>query len=1492
MYGASPGRSTPRRRSAVRWLLAVAIAASALASYAAIPSAAPGVAATPVSHLLPPPTPAEAPTHHPVAAAHAATPPTTAPGRWTTPHVAFQAPGPHPQSWGSRTPPGAPTPVNPADGIVDGVNWSQLEQRCYGVWPTRGGQAQYYPSCYGHDEPGLAPYSNLAGSGGNVTWLVTLPIDRSPTHNQSNLYSAVWFGMTLNDPYAWMNQCFLELQFYPDSSWSVATGTVEGTWVAAAVAWQIEASTGAENPCFYAPLMLDGTPGSYFAMTQGDAINVTMTGWTGSAIGENLTITDATSGAVSTLTLYNVSGNYPLDPAYSTNSWSNSLWWTPGGETPVSFAFETGHAGNPNFRSNNSFGGCSPGAPWMIRPPTFFNATARENTTQVGFTQDLGGLAFIDGSDLFGSFPYTCLGHETSAYCSYPWFSFSCPNGGYNFGATDYNGLTTADFGQSTEYRTRPTTDAAGLAYYAPTNFSVPGCGNPTYTVSVSTSGVGSGSVTFLNATLTSGIGTFPYLRPGSYSIAAWASPGWTFNGWGRSAGVTVLDPTNPYTNIHVTGSGTVSAQFAPVGSLLTLATNVTFASATPGAMVSFVPGFAADKYGDGHSSGTVTLAAGAVRVLNPGLYTVQALPPPGFNFTGWTTSQPSVVSVSAPGFPVTALDVASGSNTTVTATFARSSAVAAVLMFSPNAADTVVLNGTNYTGGFGAVALPVGTYSLSYLGAPGAQFETWILGGSSILTNFSSATWLTVEAGTSTVSPSDFAIQLVTLNDTGGNGTITWNSASNSSAVAVPSGTTIPVNVSESSFPGFSVLATPPAASMFSGWSVDQPSVAHFVNRLAYSTRVIFNSTGVTPITITASYRTGLPALLHVAISPIGAGTLSIGFAPGLANGGSVNSSTGPVVVVERPNAGFVVAGLSVDNLSVANRTASANPLTTPWTASVWLVDVAGDTTLSATFAPVKYPVTFVADSAIGTPTASVNGTTLGQGDTVWLPNGTYSLSASLPPDDFFTTWNTSWGRLNVTAPTNLLTTVRVSGPGTLYALSFVFPGSILVSAAVSPASASILPTGSVVFNATVGCWVVSCPAANVTYSWSISDPTAGSLNRTNGNSVQFTGAHVFGGTGVWVNATLNGTTVESGVSFVSVVPALTGVALTPPSASIFSGQSVGFVPVLSCTAGVTCPAGATFATRLGDTSLGVASSNVTYPVTFSSYPGVVGTENVTVLATLNGVTLGAVAQVAVALPLLTSVAVAPLAVTTPVGTSANLTATPACSAALLCPSGATFAWTLSPAALGTLSVSTGPMVTFTAGSFAGRGTVNVSATLNGVTVSAVSVSLNVTASTSAFTLDSVAISPSELTLAVGAVGQFTATPACTPSPCPSGVVVTWSLAGGVGSIAPLSGAATNVTGSTAGSGRLFANATLNGVTVQGSPATVAVTGGGGSKSSSTPVWENPLLWVAVVVVLVVVIAAALLMRRSPPSTTSPGPPAGAAESPPSAGSSTGTPK
>jgi hypothetical protein len=1486
------------RHRAERAIAVVVLCAVLIGSYAALPSAA-GASIPPTTPLEGASASASAPTPSPTPAVVPSPAPLALPS-WVTPRVAFQVSGPHPQSWGGPTPPGAPTPVlpHPASGGWWGGDQSGLNDRCAGVWPSVAGQSQYYGSCYGHDEPGIDPYSSLPGSGGNVTWNLQLPVDRSPTQNQSSLYIAIWFGMTLTDPFAWMDQCFLELQFYPDSSWTNPTGTVDGVWDGAAVAWQIQASTGFETPCYYSPLMQSGGHGSYFQMTQGDSINVTMNGWIGDPYGENISVADVSTGQSSLLTMYNSSGNYPVDPAYSTAAWANSLWWTPGGESPVSFAFETGHAANPLIPENNSYDGCSPGAPpstalngavpcpsydpgswvndtleaWQIHPPTFFDATTRQTASQVGFTQDLGGLGFIDGNDNLGS--WTCLGHETSAYCAYPWYSFSCATDAYNFGATDYP-TTSDDFGKALEFQEGMTQNAAGLGYYPPTNETVPSCGSTSSTVTVDSTGPGNGTVDFLNRTVPDTVSVFDNVSSGNYSLYAQTSAGYEFVDWVVGGAATVASSTDPYTNVDVTGPCVLTAGFAAIGTLPGLDANVTFRSPNPQANVSVVAGFSSAEFGVRATSGTWQVTNGTTLELQPGLYAIEAEPPSGYNFTGWQAS--GAVRLSAPGLPDTILDVPVGATGNVTATYTLAVAYASVLLYTPNPSDIVRIDGSNYSGGVSFASLLPGSYNLSYFPAPGVRFQTWEYGGLALMTNFSQTTWVTLEGGLSEILAVGYSWQNVTLNTTTAAGEIAWNTAGNVSAVAVPSGTSFVQNTTPGS-PGsptvFGIVATAAAGWAFANWTVSNGTVAYVGNPLAFSTNVVFNRTGISPVTITANFVAGGTVTGNLTVYPSGAGSVDLGYATGPLTGGNGTVPTGTFYVVQTPSPGYVVRGLAVTN-GTAVLVQGTTPATRPWAPWVWLVTVVGPTAiaLNATFSALTYPVTFVANSPDGNPVGTVNGTALGVDGTVWLANGTYSFSVALGTNVTFVSWSTSWGRLSVATPSLATTTVTVTGPGTVYALGTATAPSPLVAASIAPASATLSPGGQATFDATVRCiGNTTCPSGT-TFVWSLTNGSLGTLNATNGTSVTFTaGAGIAGATNLTVNATLNGTSVISPAAPIAVVPALTGVTVRNATGELFAGQSASLRATVDCTDALPCPSGAAFAWSVATPSLGSVAPPTGSATTFQSAAGAVGTEIVSVTAALGNRTANGSASIAIVLPVLTSVTVAPATLTTGAGQTTDLLASPGCSDGLPCPAGTTFAWTVAPSSLGTLGSPTASSTSFLAGPTNETGWVNVTGTLNGVVVAAAAVTVSVETATPL--LVGVSVTPTAPSIPVGTVETFTATLACSPAPCPTGATVSWVIAGSVGSLSTTSGSTTALTTTQSGNATVYANATLGGKTVGGS-TTVHVTPAVRTPNSpsGTPLDQNPLLWIAIVVVVVVIVAAAILMRRGPtdPSTSPP---------------------
>jgi hypothetical protein len=109
-------------------------------------------------------------------------------------------------------------------------------------------------------------------------------------------------------------------------------------------------------------------------------------------------------------------------------------------------------------------------------------------------------------------------------------------------------------------------------------------------------------------------------------------------------------------------------------------------------------------------------------------------------------------------------------------------------------------------------------------------------------------------------------------------------------------------------------------------------------------------------------------------------------------------------------------------------------------------------------------------------------------------------------------------------------------------------------------------------------------------------------------------------------------------------------------------------------------------------------------------------GAVDLFVNATLGGITKQSSAA-EMTIVSIDSVTVSPSSATLDSGVTQLFTANPTCSAA--CPSGITYTWALNNNSMGTLDVTAGQMVNFTAGPLAGTVTMWVNATLDGKTVS-----------------------------------------------------------------------------------------------------------------------------------------------------------------------------
>lgn len=1003
---------------------------------------------------------------------------------WHPPTLGPAAPKIVPYAWhGLPTPPGAEVFAGaarsahvPAGWGGSGSEWQDLAEFCYGVWPS-GGQGQYLPGCYGHDEPGLDAYSTLPGSGGNVTWTLRLPVGTDAGENQSDLYDAVWFGLPLADPYAWMGLCYLELQLYPDSSWT-SVGSDLNHWIGAAVGWQIEASNFQEDPCFYEPLQVEGIAGDYLTLAGGDQLEVRMNGWPGSATGETLLVADNTTGEKAFVTLYNSTAGLPLDPAYLTSAFPNSLLWTPGGELPIAFAFETGHAVAP-YPDNNTYGGCSAGVPpsgprdpavpcpsydpgsWIndtaspldLSPPTFYNLSSDVRASQVAFTQDLGGISFIDAVSN-GS----CDGADASAWCSYPWFSYSCTENAFQFGATDWP-TTSADFGKYEEYRSRLLEDRAGLEYYPPTNASVPACASPAYRLTVGPSPSGGGTVGFLNGSVAQAT-VVPGLLAGTYALAAVPGPGSVFLAWTTGGDASVDLPDSPVAAVTLTGDGSVTATFgaarAPVKVILWAPDN--------GGSFQIAPGAA--------GNGTVPaydVPNGASVALAPGLYTLNALPTAGHNFTSWGTGPGAYVA--APFVPVTWLVVSGASAwANVTANFSASLANATVYVTQEGEGGFLL---GDYGFGTTSFRLPVGTHPFALYPDPGSLVEGFYLAGDALSLDLGNNGSMVLDGG-------PLFVEIVFAPAV--NLSVSPGTAEGEVAVAggafVGAATSLtlysaPVNVT--------LAALPEDGEQFLGWSDLNHSAAWVHDPAAAVTFAQVNAS----VDLVAEFGADPdPPGLRFAVTPSDGGSVLL---DGRVFG---NGSSDAELAAGLYLLGFAAApGQELAGFSVALGSSSVLSGTSyGWPVGTELLDLEGPSsgTLEAVADRDVDPVSFYEEPHLPGLHVVVNGSSQPFGSTARLLSGSYLVHLAGHPTLPLRSWTTAGGlalrRWNAT-----VARIWVNGSGSLYA---TFGPVLNLSASAAPVGIDLLSPLSVGFNATV----TGGDGGPYSYQWAFGPPGAAS--------------------------------------------------------------------------------------------------------------------------------------------------------------------------------------------------------------------------------------------------------------------------------------------------------------------------------------------------------------------------------------------------------------
>ena len=363
------------------------------------------------------------------------------------------------------------------------------------------------------------------------------------------------------------------------------------------------------------------------------------------------------------------------------------------------------------------------------------------------------------------------------------------------------------------------------------------------------------------------------------------------------------------------------------------------------------------------------------------------------------------------------------------------------------------------------------------------------------------------------------------------------------------------------------------------------------------------------------------------------------------------------------------------------------------------------------------------------------------------------------------------------------------------------------LASVSVTPTSVSI-PAGTTQnFSATPTCSGGPCPSGT-SYVWTLNN-SLGSVNPTTGASTTFTAGPTAGSIALKVTATLNGISKQS-VAPVTITASsvLTSVTVTPSSPSVTVNGTQGFTATPTCTS--MCPGNVAYLWTLNNT---LGSVNPTTGSTTTFTAGLTaGAVRLTVTASLNGVTKLANATVTIAptVPVLSSVSVSPTSITTGVGNSTSFTAHPNCTGGA-CPSGATYSWALNNTAMGSLSPTTGATETFTAGTTAGSVILYATAYLNGHQATGLAI-ISITKGIVP-TLTGLTLTPSPTALVqVGKSMTFNATPSCSVSPCPSGIVYTWVLNNTLGNLSSTSGLSVVFTaGTSAGATSLTVTAQLN---------------------------------------------------------------------------------
>ena len=476
-------------------------------------------------------------------------------------------------------------------------------------------------------------------------------------------------------------------------------------------------------------------------------------------------------------------------------------------------------------------------------------------------------------------------------------------------------------------------------------------------------------------------------------------------------------------------------------------------------------------------------------------------------------------------------------------------------------------------------------------------------------------------------------------------------------------------------------------------------------------------------------------------------------------------------------------------------------------------------------------YGTPLAATTGISYTANGVSGSTspAGGAATLTVPEGTkISLSSmdaiSPAPEGGGDVWTDTGGTLSAPSGSSVIWTAPMT-PGTIgvtetiaglpivLASAFLSSAKLLITVTaptltgvnVAPNPVSLSSGQQQIFTATPSCSPSSCPSEGISYAWSLSTSSLGTLApSSSGTTSTLTAGSSAASGNVQVTATFNGATLQGSASVTVTVstppPTITQLTASPNPDTV--GNQFQVTASVSGTGAITyswsgypsdCSPSSSQASWACSPGTGDGGSTFTIQLVASDASGSSAPSTVQL-------------QVSTQSSSLTGVSISPPSPSVNTGGQVSFTATPTCSPGS-CPGGVTYSWQLLNSALGTLSGTAGSTTTLYAGSSAASGQLEVTASLNGASLSGYA-SVTVTSSTpkpvinsftgtpmvgGTVTVDiygtltlSVSVSGTGLTysyagLPLGCPNQNSATLTCSPnSGGPTSITVTVSNPGG----------------------------------------------------------------------------------------------------------------